>query len=203
MTRQSKRQLNNHGRKGDGRVRLIAGHWRGRRLPIVEAPGLRPTGNRLRETLFNWLQLSVAGAQCLDLFAGSGALGFEAASRGAASVTLVESNRVAANNLAEQMQLLGAGQQVQLEHMNAVSFLENSAVRFDLVFVDPPFDDHCQLEILQQLMGGHLAEQSLVYIEAPSKPILADWPAHCQVYRQQQFGDVMAYLLQIGATLKA
>jgi 16S rRNA (guanine966-N2)-methyltransferase len=153
--------------------------------------------------LFNWLQVSVAGAQCLDLFAGSGALGFEAASRGAASVTLVESNRDAANNLAEQMQLLGAGPQVHLEHRSAVSFLENSAVRFDIVFIDPPFDEHCQLDVLQRLMGGHLAEQSLVYIEAPSRPVLANWPAHCHVYRQQQFGDVTAYLLQIRATLKA
>lgn len=182
-------------------MRLIAGNWRGRTLPVVEAPGLRPTGDRVRETVFNWLQVSLAGAQCLDLFAGSGALGFEAASRGATSVTLVESNRVAADSLAEQMQLLGTGQQVRLEHMTATTFLKDSTARFDIVFVDPPFDERCQRDILQLLMCGHLSEQALVYIEAPARPALADWPERCQVHRQQSFGDVTAYLLQISSAL--
>ena len=106
-----------------GKLRIIAGEWRSRQLPVLDLPGLRPTTDRVRETLFNWLQNDVPGARCLDLFAGSGALGFEAASRGAASVTLLEMQPAAANQLAANMQLLQA-QNMQLIRADALGWLE-------------------------------------------------------------------------------
>lgn len=120
------------------RVRIVGGQWRSRLLPVADVPGLRPTPDRVRETLFNWLGQDLEGLHCLDLFAGTGILGFEAASRGAAAVTLVEQNARALDALHKAAASLHAAQ-VEIVRGDAVRFLQNSGRRFDIVFLDPPY----------------------------------------------------------------
>ena len=125
-----------------GRLRIVAGKWRSRLVPVADVPGLRPTSERIRETLFNWLAPRIEGARCLDLFAGSGALGFEALSRGAASVVFVERDELAANMLQEATRALDA-EGATLVRADARRFLETCPAHyFDLVFLDPPFADY-------------------------------------------------------------
>jgi len=133
---------NQEKRKRPGSVRIIGGKWRGRRLPVRDLPGLRPSGDRSRETLFNWLQAHVHGAVCVDLFAGSGALGLEAASRGAAKVILVEKLSVAALDLRDVLLALKADQ-VTVVESDALQWLQSCpAQSLDIAFVDPPFGLH-------------------------------------------------------------
>jgi 16S rRNA (guanine966-N2)-methyltransferase len=147
-----------------GHVRIIAGSLRGSKLPVAERPGLRPTSDRARETLFNWLQQEVAGRRVLDLFAGSGALGFEAASRGAAEVLLVERDAQLAASLRDSAQRLHAGQ-VQVECADALAWLGRSPDRgFDLVFLDPPFGAGLHAPVAQAL-ASWLAAEAWVYVE--------------------------------------
>ena len=184
-------------RKGSSsRLRIIGGEWRSRQLPFVEVPGLRPTPDRVRETLFNWLQADIAGSHCLDLFAGTGALGFESLSRFAASVTFVEPDSRAFSHI---QATLG-----QLEHSapvikgTAEAFLGRNEQAFDIVFVDPPFDAACQLEIMSALRPQHVADGALVYMEAPSRQAFDDeWPPGFQLHREKQFGDVSARLFRV------
>ena len=124
--------------KGRNRVRIIGGNLRSRMIEFPDAPGLRPTAERVRETLFNWLGQTMADQYCLDLFAGSGALGFEAASRGAAGVVMVESNRDAVDALKRNVALLKAGQ-CEVIHADALKYIEATMHRFDIIFIDPPF----------------------------------------------------------------
>ena len=132
-------------------VRIIGGSWRGRRLPVADVPGLRPSGDRCRETLFNWLQPWVSGADCADLFAGTGALGFEAASRGAASVLMVEKHPHAQVILRQGIEQLQAVQ-VRLQSGGAMSLIEDTKPdSFDIVFVDPPFDSNLAGLVLDRL----------------------------------------------------
>ena len=128
-------------------------------------PGLRPTPDRVRETLFNWLGQWLTGLACLDLYAGSGALGFEAASRGAARVVMVESDRLALAALRRTREAIGA-RQVELVCDDALSYLARSEERFDVVFLDPPFRQNALPALLQQL-PGRLAPGARVYLEAP------------------------------------
>lgn len=121
-----------------GSLRIIGGQWRGRKLSFPVVEGLRPTGDRIRETLFNWLAPEIEGAHCLDLFAGSGALGLEALSRGAASCTFIENNRQAANTIRSHLQTLQCNSGAVVE-ASALDWLPNSADRFDIIFLDPPF----------------------------------------------------------------
>ena len=177
-------------------VRIIGGVWRGRKLPVPDTPGLRPTGDRVRETLFNWLQSRIAGACCLDLYAGSGALGLEAASRGAGSVTLIETADNAVSSLRQQTRVLQAGDRVQVIASTAEAFLDCNKVCFDVVFVDPPFTADCHGQILKQLCNGHLAPAALVYVEAPKDfDLHACLPSPLVIFRQQVFGAVKACLL--------
>src|ERR1700729_3505697 len=124
---------------GRNSVRIIAGVWRGRRIHFPELPALRPTPDRVRETLFNWLQHSVADARCLDLFAGSGALGLEALSRGAKEVVFVEQAVAASRALQEQLTRFGGERKGRVTEMGATRFLRGPATPFDIVFLDPPF----------------------------------------------------------------
>jgi 16S rRNA (guanine966-N2)-methyltransferase len=163
-----------------GSVRIIGGRWRGTRLPVPASDGLRPTGDRVRETLFNWLAPLLPGARCLDLFAGSGALGFEAASRGAAAVLLVERDAGLAAGLRAAVDRLGAGT-VAVRQGNAIGLLDGDlGGPFDLVFLDPPFANPQWAEVLARL-PAHLAGQARVYVESavdavPAVP--ADWLLH-------------------------
>lgn len=152
-----------------GKIRIISGQWRGRKLPVVDRPGLRPSGDRSREVLFNWLQGRVAGRQCLDLFAGTGALGLEAASRGAASVTLIERDRALADSLRAIAAQWPGGDRVEIVHGDALGWMESARDPFDLVFIDPPFDSNLYAQALEALLdGGLLAEQARVYVESPA-----------------------------------
>ena len=120
------------------KLRIIAGDWRSRQLVFADTPGLRPTPSRVRETVFNWLQQDVRGSRCLDLFAGSGALGFEAASRGAKSVVMVENNAMACRLIKENTVKLSADQ-IKIKQADVFNFLAGDAAPFNIVFLDPPF----------------------------------------------------------------
>lgn len=165
-----------------GSVRLIGGRWRGSKLPVPDLPGLRPSADRVRETLFNWLQASVSGARCLDLFTGSGALGLEAASRGAARVVLVERERVLATALrATVARLEGAASSVEVIETDALHWLAQvPAQSFDIVFLDPPFAAP-DWEVILALLPRLLANAAWIYLEssvnaAPQVP--AGWTLH-------------------------
>jgi 16S rRNA (guanine966-N2)-methyltransferase len=134
-----------------GRIRIIAGEHRGRRIPVPDRPGLRPTPDRVRETLFNWLGQSLDGLACLDLFAGSGALGFEAASRGAAHVVLVEQDRAVFDLLKKTRDQIGA-KQVEVLLEDAFAYLKRMQ-NFDVVFLDPPFRQNALPAVFKQLKG--------------------------------------------------
>lgn len=149
-----------------GRLRIIAGAWRSRRLSFPERDDLRPTPDRVRETLFNWLQADIPGSRCLDLFAGSGALGFEAASRGAAEVFMIEQNRTAGSALARNTELLAADN-IELVVADSLAWLQYDPGReFDLVFLDPPYKAGLLTECCKTLESGQrLAENAKIYAE--------------------------------------
>jgi len=168
-------------------LRIIGGQWRGRKLQFAPVEGLRPTGDRLRETLFNWLQFRLPGARCLDLFAGSGALGLEALSRGASSVDFVELNSHAARTLKEQLRLLEA-QGAQVHSCRAANFLASNDKQYDIIFVDPPFAEDLWQGSLSAL-EGHLSEETLVYIETPRDTALST-PPNWQLIKEKRTGQV-------------
>jgi len=174
-------------------LRIIAGRWRGRKLSFAPVPGLRPTPDRVRETLFNWLDPFVQGARCLDLFAGSGALGIEAASRGAAEVVMVDYDAVVVATLREQLQELGfSGAQLVQQDVN--SWLTGKAAPFDIVFLDPPFRENrlpACIELLED--NGWLAAGTRVYIEA-EKTYIPDLPDSWELYRSKHTGQVGYHL---------
>ncbi|MEM9303744.1 MAG: 16S rRNA (guanine(966)-N(2))-methyltransferase RsmD [Pseudomonadota bacterium] len=183
-------------RSQPGQVRIIGGRWRGRRIDVVDAPGLRPTGDRIRETLFNWLAPWIDGARCLDLFAGTGALGFEAASRGAASVVLVESVGRVARSLTETAVTLGADA-VQVVNTDARAFLEGADASFSIVFVDPPFDADLHADMLPRVAAA-VAPGGLMYVEAP-RATMIELPAGFRWLRDKEAGDVRFGLLERAA----
>lgn len=156
------------GRKAPaGAVRIIGGHWRGTKLPVADAEGLRPTSDRVRETLFNWLQTVLPGARVLDLFSGSGALGLEAVSRGAREAFLVERDAELAQGLRASVERLHAAGQVEVVRADAMAWLQAPLHgRFDLVFLDPPFADGRWTEVLARL-DPWLAPDAWLYLESP------------------------------------
>ena len=171
-------------------LRIIGGQWRSRQISFDDAPGLRPTPARVRETLFNWLQFDIANSRCLDLFAGSGALGFEAASRGAQQVVQVENNPVACAKLRANAQLLKADT-ITLVSSNALDYLHTQAQPFDVVFLDPPFgqqliDSSCRL--LEQ--RHWLADQAKIYIELERHAPALQLPAQWQLLKDKHAGEV-------------
>ncbi|MFM9914151.1 MAG: 16S rRNA (guanine(966)-N(2))-methyltransferase RsmD [Methylophilaceae bacterium] len=184
---------NKSANKLTGKLRIVGGTWRSRVLRFVEAEGLRPTPDRVRETLFNWLGQELHGLHCLDLFAGSGALGFEAASRGAASVVMVENNAQVHRTLLDNAKLLNAGQ-IQIERGDALSFLSANQQKFDVIFLDPPFHQQWLEKLLPQL-AMHLADNGVVYVEAES-PLTEtlEW----QLAKQGKAGAVHYHLLKYG-----
>jgi 16S rRNA (guanine966-N2)-methyltransferase len=157
----------------DNRVRIIGGEHRGRRIAVADRPGLRPTPDRVRETLFNWLGQTLDGLACLDLFAGSGALGFEAASRGASRVVMVENDREAFGALEEARATIGL-RQVDLVFGDAFDYVKQGSDRFDVVFLDPPFRQNALAAALERL-PRRLAPGARVYVEAPEPLAAAGW----------------------------
>lgn len=181
------------------RVRIIAGRWRGRRIEFPDAHGLRPTPDRVRETLFNWLQPTIAGAKCLDLFAGSGALGFEALSRGAASAVLLERDREVCRQLRANAELLRADG-VEIECADALQWLRTAPPRrFDIVFLDPPFASEL-LQAACELLDARnwLAPGASVYLEAPADARLL-LPPTWSIARSKQAGQVGYHLARPSA----
>jgi 16S rRNA (guanine966-N2)-methyltransferase len=184
------------GRDARSRVlRIIGGSWRGRKLRFPPSEQIRPTPDRVRETLFNWLGPRVPGSRCLDLFAGSGALGLEALSRGAAEVTFVERDGAAVRELRarlEEWRAVGA----QVEHVEALRFLETAAQAFDIAFLDPPFAAGLLQPICGLLEARHwLSANALIYVETDARAGLPPLPANWQVSRTKQAGAVGYHLL--------
>lgn len=181
-----------------GEVRVIAGEWRSRRIAFPELPGLRPTPDRVRETLFNWLGHDLEGFRCLDLYAGSGALGFEAHSRGASQVIMVENNPVVVRALEANATRFSASR-LKIVRADALEFLRRSAnggavgeTRFDVVFIDPPFDQGVPDEVLS-LLPPLLATGGLVYMEAGVQAVV---PQSWKTEKQGKAGQVHFQLMR-------
>ena len=178
-----------------GQLRIIGGTWRSRRLSFPERAGLRPTPDRVRETLFNWLQPLLPGSECLDLFAGSGALGIEALSRGARSLVLVENDPVSAQALRTNLDLLAA-HAAELVHADARAFLQSTVRAFDIVFLDPPYQGGLLAECCACLeTGGWVRPHGLIYLEAASDQALP-LPAAWTLLHSKRAGQVGYYLAQ-------
>lgn len=184
LSRNKKTQKN-----ANSTIRIIGGEWRGRKLNVPQAEGLRPTGDRVKETLFNWLMPTLPGSYCLDLFAGTGALGLEALSRGAKQVQFAELNAAAANQLRANLSMLHCDRAQVYTGDSLNLLLQLPAQAFDVVFLDPPFSAALWDKALASLQsGGWLHNNSLVYIESPKQtpPSLSNWQCH----REKIAGDV-------------
>jgi 16S rRNA (guanine966-N2)-methyltransferase len=181
-------------------VRIIGGGWRGRRVRFPDIPGLRPTPDRVRETLFNWLQRAIVGARCLDLFAGSGALGLEALSRGAKELVFVEQAVAASRALQEQLNRFGGGAKGQVVEMGAARYLRSLPQPFDIVFLDPPFGQDALAEYVPLLDGGEwLAPGALVYLENEKTAGVPPLPARWQLLKSKSAGEVGYHLARVNA----
>ena len=179
-----------------GSVRIIAGTLRGSKLPVPDRPGLRPSADRVRETLFNWLQPMLPGARVLDLFAGSGALGFEAASRGAAAVTLVERDPVVAEGLRASAARLKVGN-LRVVGADAIAWLRQPpGEAFDLVFLDPPFEAGLWQAAVAGI-GPWLAPEAWVHVETPAR-FTFEPPPGWRLHREGQTRDVRHSLFRTG-----
>jgi len=183
---------------GRNSVRIIAGTWRGRRIHFPDMPALRPTPDRVRETLFNWLQHSITDTRCLDLFAGSGALGLEALSRGAREVVFVEQFAAAARALQEQLGRFGGAAKGSILEMGAARFLRTPGAPFDVAFLDPPFGTNALAEYIPLLDAGNwLNAGGLVYLEnerAAGVPVL---PGHWELLKSKSAGEVGYHLVRV------
>lgn len=173
-------------------VRIIGGAWRRRLLKFPDSEGLRPTPDRVRETLFNWLGQQLDGWHCLDLFAGSGALGFEAASRGAARVVMVEQSARVLAALHENAEILQNPREVEIIRRDALQYLASPKAKFDLIFLDPPYNKGW-IPRLEPLLPGVLNEDAAVYVEAEHEiESLGDW----RTMRHGKAGEVHFHLLR-------
>lgn len=188
-----KKQSDKNAKKGH--IRIIAGQHRGRKLPVLMADGLRPTTDRVKETVFNWLMPYIQDADCLDCFAGSGGLGFEAMSRGAKSVTLVELNKAAAQQLSDNKALLKANN-IRVIQQNALNFLQANQQEFSLVFIDPPFRKGLAQQAAELLCQKGLDEDALIYVEMESDTNLQVLPSHWQLLKEKVAGQVIYRLYQ-------
>ncbi len=177
-----------------GKVRIIGGEWRSRQLQFTETPGLRPSADRVRETLFNWLQFDIAGKHCLDLFAGSGALGFEAASRGAGSVYMIEKHAAACRQLHANREKLTA-HQISIVQQDVFQFLAGDSTPFDLVFLDPPFGKQLAAQTCHWLEDKQwLTPHAMIYVEVENKPMELEPPSHWQCIKQKSTGEISMLL---------
>jgi len=185
--------------KGSNQLRIIGGEWRGRKLRFPDAPNLRPTPDRVRETVFNWLAPMIHGAQVLDLFAGSGALGLEALSRGAAFTTFVDSHKKVTQALKEHLTLLNADDKAQAIQMDGVKFLKGEDKRYDLVFLDPPY----HLDFMQKVVpllekNNWLKQNAMLYLEIEKRQSLPELPENWIKLKDKTAGEVNYFLFQRG-----
>lgn len=179
-----------------GQLRIIGGEWRGRKLSFPEIAELRPTADRVRETLFNWLQAEIPGARCLDLFAGSGAIGLEALSRGASEVVMVEQDRNAAEQIRQHLLTLGS-HSGRVDNRDVFHYLKDISTPFDVVFLDPPYRLNCLEQCCQLLeQGGWLKQKAYIYLEDSSNRPPPHLPDKWQLIRNKKAGEV-AYSLAL------
>lgn len=181
-----------------GEVRVIAGLWRGRKLPVLNAEGLRPTTDRVKETLFNWLMHDIAHSRCLDCFAGSGSLGIEALSRQAQAVVFLEKFTNAANQLKKNLQALKS-EQGSVIHTDTLAYLaqKNSDEPFDIVFIDPPFHQEFVPQVLNLLAENNwLAPNAILYVETEKNHAPLNLPESWQILKEKNAGMVTSRLIQ-------
>ena len=177
-------------------VKIIAGRWRGTKLKVLLKEGVRPTSNRIRETLFNWLQTSIEGSHCLDMFAGSGALGFEAISRGASTVTLIDNDPAIINILTEQAKQLQA-ENIKTQCIDALEYIGQTKCQFDYIFIDPPFSKFNLDKVLQKISSSSILKaNTAIYVEAPIGGLPETLPSNWQWKRQSKAGDVEYGLIE-------
>ncbi|ELL4670407.1 16S rRNA (guanine(966)-N(2))-methyltransferase RsmD [Vibrio fluvialis] len=183
-------------RAPSGQVRIISGLWRGRKLPVHDAEGLRPTTDRVKETLFNWLAQDIPHAKCLDLFAGSGGLGFESASRQADKVTMLEMNPQVFAQLKTNIAALKASN-IEAVNTDTLAYLKQPGQAYDVVFIDPPFRQGLLQETVQLLeQNGWLAANAMIYIESEKELPLTELPESWQLYREKLAGQVCYRLFE-------
>lgn len=191
-----RQQNSSQNKPSTGFVRIISGLWRGRKLPVHDAQGLRPTTDRVKETLFNWLAQEVPGAKCLDLFAGSGGLGFEAASRQAESVTLIELNPTAFKQIQQNIAALNASN-VQAVNSDALTFLQQVGTPQHIIFIDPPFRQGLLNETVTLLeQNDWLADDAMIYIETEKELPLDGIPNNWRLHREKTAGQVSYRLFE-------
>ena len=184
-----------------GELRIVAGRWRGRKLRFPDNSELRPTTDRVRETLFNWLQADIAGSACIDLFAGSGALGFEAASRGAGNVLMIEQCSETVAGIRKNVEMLGA-ERVQVFCENTIDFLQDArddrySKAFDIVFMDPPYHSDLLGECFELLEKGQwLANHAKIYVEYDVRSSLSKVPDGWFCLKNKKAGQVGYCLYQ-------
>lgn len=194
---QSKKNYSNQ--KGGNQLRVIGGQWRGRKLSFPTIEGLRPTPDRVRETLFNWLAGDINGARCLDLFSGSGALGYEALSRGAGHVDMVDSAAAVSRQLQLNARLLEADN-LKIHQANALVFLASQPAPYDIIFLDPPFRQGLMADCLNTITQQRLLKPGAwLYIEMGRDEPLPPVPAEWQLHREKSAGQVCYRLFAIGS----
>jgi 16S rRNA (guanine966-N2)-methyltransferase len=196
----AKRQVKPNKKSLPGRLRIVAGNWRSRLLKIADVPGLRPTSQRIRETLFNWLDPRIQGARCLDLFAGTGALGLEALSRGAAETVFVETSAKALSALRKNVNILEANG-ASVVAASAFDYLgQGAAGKFDVIFLDPPFaEDMVEKACRLVEQSGVLRRGGLVYIEEQKSRALPELPEGWTLLKERTAGNVRYALVTVGA----
>ncbi len=191
----SQNNTKNSAKKGS--IRIIAGKHRGRKLPVMMSPGLRPTTDRIKETVFNWLMPYLPASRCLDCYAGAGSLGFEALSRGASELTLLELDKQVARQLKQNITLLNAAN-VNAVQTDTLHYLQHQvASRQDIVFVDPPFHQGLIEQTIALLSKGWVAEHSLIYIEMERDISTLNTPEKWLLLKQKKSGQVAYALYQV------
>ena len=176
-------------------LRIIGGQWRSRKLAFTAAEGLRPTGDRMRETLFNWLAPTINGANCADLFAGSGALGLEALSRGAQYCDFVDSSATVNSQINQHLATLEATSLATCHTDTATGYLSRTRKALDIVFIDPPFNCGLVIPTCAQLQASQiLAPEALIYIETPATEALTELPSGWDIHREKITGGVACRL---------
>ncbi|MFQ5469087.1 MAG: 16S rRNA (guanine(966)-N(2))-methyltransferase RsmD [Gammaproteobacteria bacterium] len=188
--------LNKNKRQGTSTLRIIAGQWRSRRIPFASFAGVRPTSDRIRETLFNWIQPIIEGADCLDLFAGSGALSFEALSRGANRCIMIDQDIRVIQQLQQNVSLLDAGN-AEIIWSDTLNYLSSPPWPFDIVFLDPPFRDNILEDCCFRLEQSRwLAPQARIYLECDKRHQLTELPESWELVHSKSAGQVAYHLAQ-------
>lgn len=197
-----KRQPAKIDRKKRGLIRIISGQWRGKRLPVLDAEGLRPTTDRNKETLFNWLMAYVNDAQCLDCFAGSGGLGLEALSRYAKRCDFIELDRQACDQLSKNLQTLNvANSDIASVHQgDALKVIKQlTDTQYDIVFIDPPFYQGLVEPVVSEIINANIVSKgSMIYIEHETELTSLPLPGHWHVVKEKRTGSLVYMLVEVG-----